>query len=100
MKGPVAAIHHHLRHHGDNGNAAVSFSQSIGERLLKVIADIPLAHGTAHVKGHGRSDIGGSFRGQQDAPHLRAVAVNDSQLIPGAGELRQIFCGTASHLQL
>ena len=93
-------VHHHLSHHRHNRDVLTLGPQGGGEGLLDVVADIPLAHSPAHVKGHGGRHVTGGLAGQEDAPHLGAVSVDDGQFIPGHRQLGQLRGGALEHLML
>ena len=65
-----------------------------------MIADISLAHSTANVKGHGRNHVLGSLTGQHNTADLRAVSVNDGQLMAAGNQLCDIFAGLLDNFQL
>ena len=65
-----------------------------------MVSDVALAHGAAHIKGHGRRHIPGSLKGQKDPAHLGAVAMDNTHLIALCTDFSQSLAGMPYHLQL
>ena len=84
----------------DHWDAAAALFQRLAELLLQLVADIALAHGAANVEGHGRSYVRCCLGGQEDAPHLGSVAVDEGQLIARLGERGEVFGRALGDLQL
>ena len=100
LEGRVALLHHHLGGQGHHRHIPVALGQGVVQALLDVIADIPLAHGAAHIKGHGGHHVLGGLAGQDDPAHLGTVAVDHRHFVAGAADVGDALAGAAHHLQL
>lgn len=65
-----------------------------------MVADIPLTHGPADIKGHGRGHVFRGLAGQHNAAHLGSVSVNYGHLIAPLTDLGNLSTGLFHHLQL
>lgn len=99
-KAGVALLHHHLGGQGHHRHIPVALGQGVVQALLDVIADIPLAHSAAHIKGHGGHHVLGGLAGQDDPAHLGTVAVDHRHFVAGAADVGDALAGAAHHLQL
>ena len=96
----AGSLHHHLGGQGHHRHVPVALGQGVVQALLDVVADIPLAHGTADVKGHGGHHVLGGLAGQDDPAHLGTVAVDHRHFIAGAADVGDALAGVAHHFQL
>ena len=96
----VIFFNDHLRHQSNYRNITVPSAQGISQRLLEMISYVPLGHGSAYIKGHGRDHILRCFRGEDDPSYLRSISVNHCHLIPSAANLCNILTCSFYNLQL
>ena len=85
LEGRVVPVYFHLGQHGGHALGDAAIQQLLPQRILEIIADIPLAHG--HADGEGAGDVllrlraGQLGHGLLNHAHLGAVAVGDDDLV-------------------
>ena len=90
LESGIVGVHHHLGQYGGHALLKAPVQQFLLQSILQVIADIALAHGHAHGKGH---HVGGGLllavggKGVLDHAHLGAVAMGDDHLVPGLDQI-------------
>ena len=86
-KGLVLAVDHHLGQHRGHLLVDGALAQLVEDGPLQHVAHAALGHGVADVEGKSGDGGGRRLHLQQDVAHLRAVAVDDDQLVALADDL-------------
>ena len=100
LKARIISIDDSLRRERHHVHIYTALIESMLKRLLNLISDIALAHGAAYIERHRGHDIGCRLTRKQNTPHLRAVAMNDSNLVVRCRQLCQMLSSLAHDFQL